>query len=225
MAQSTLVAALFISTLALLLLCWEGVLCHTHYHFMLILPSQFNQLHHTFWVCTRSWNVFYLQHHYSVLARWLFARYKYHSCQRSWVDHVWRVFLREQSNSCLQWVCWAIASQTWSASNRFVGIYILQQGIYVTPPSLPSMRIANNVHAALLLQFTQYTELANCSFHHNIGTALVVNNTNIILADMNFGQNCVLHRRDDTLGGGGITSFFLFVCFFVYNNLAKGKDT
>ena len=49
---------------------WEGVLCHTYCHLMLILPSQFNPLCHTLWVCTRSWTVFYLRHHYGVLARW-----------------------------------------------------------------------------------------------------------------------------------------------------------
>ena len=43
----------------LLLLCWECVLCHTHcYHLMFILPSWFSQLHHTLWVCKRSWIVF-----------------------------------------------------------------------------------------------------------------------------------------------------------------------
>ena len=35
---------------------------------------------------------------------------------------------------------------------------------------------------ALLLQSTQYVELFNCSFHDNLGTALVVNNTNVTLA-------------------------------------------
>ena len=78
---------------------------------------------------------------------------------------------------------------------------------YVTPPSFLPMPTANNVHAALLLQSTQYAELANCSFHHNIGTALVVNNTNITLADMNFAQNYVYCIGDDNLGGGGITAF------------------
>ena len=44
-------------------------------------------------------------------------------------------------------------------------------------------------HAAsssvLLLQFTLYATLVNCSFHHNIGTALVVRNTIITLAGYN----------------------------------------
>ena len=31
----------------------------------------------------------------------------------------------------------------------------------------------------LLLQFTQYAELVNCYFHDNLGTALVVKNSNI----------------------------------------------
>ena len=55
---------------SLLLFCWECVLCHTHCHLMLILPSHFNPLCNTLWVCARSWTVFYLQHHYGVLARW-----------------------------------------------------------------------------------------------------------------------------------------------------------
>ena len=38
-----------------------------------------------------------------------------------------------------------------------------------------------SVYVALHLQFTQRSELVNCSFHDNNGTALVVNNTNITL--------------------------------------------
>ena len=39
--------------------------------------------------------------------------------------------------------------------------------------------------SALLLQFTQNVKLVNCSFHDNIGTALVVNNTNLTLTESN----------------------------------------
>ena len=49
----------------------------------------------------------------------------------------------------------------------------------ITVPGFPS----GHVFAVLDLQSTQYTELVSCSFHDNIGTALVVNNT-----DINRGQ-------------------------------------
>ena len=38
-------------------------------------------------------------------------------------------------------------------------------------------------NSALLLQSTQNAKLVNCSFHDNLGTALVVNNTNVTLAE------------------------------------------
>ena len=77
---------------------------------------------------------------------------------------------------------------------------------YVIPPGIPGWYTYISVHAALLLQCTQYAELVNCSFHHNNGTALVVNNTNITLEDINFVQNHVYCKGDDNLGGGGITA-------------------
>ena len=43
----------------------------------------------------------------------------------------------------------------------------------------------------MLLQFTHYAELVSCSFHDNIGTALVVSNTNITLA----GNTKFAHTR------------------------------
>ena len=49
---------------------------------------------------------------------------------------------------------------------------------------------------ALSLQSAQRTELVNCSFHGNHGTALVVNNTDITLAgNIEFKRNHVRHRR------------------------------
>ena len=58
---------------------------------------------------------------------------------------------------------------------------------------------------ALLLRSIQYAELVNCSFHDNLGTVLVVENTNITLAENVFthnhcGSNSCLKR------GGGITA-------------------
>jgi len=48
--------------------------------------------------------------------------------------------------------------------------------------ALPGISSAT-IFVALNLQSTQYAELVNCSFHdNNLGTALVVNNTNITLA-------------------------------------------
>ena len=47
---------------------------------------------------------------------------------------------------------------------------------------------ATLVHVALLLHST-HAELVNCSFHDNLGTALVVNNTNITLSGNTFIHN------------------------------------
>ena len=111
----------------LLLLCWERVLCQTCYHLMFILPSWFTQLHHTLWVCTRSWTVFYLQHHYGVLARWSYSWYKYHNCQCRQADNAWRLFLRQDSNSYLQWASWPQLHKYGGVQNAFLSFYHLQQ--------------------------------------------------------------------------------------------------
>ena len=55
---------------------------------------------------------------------------------------------------------------------------------------------------ALLLQSTQHAELVNCLFHDNLGTALVVNNTNTTLAGNRLNHN----RCESCLGGCGITA-------------------
>ena len=58
---------------------------------------------------------------------------------------------------------------------------------------------------ALLLHSTQYSELVNCSFRDNLGTALVVNNTSVNLA----GTSEFTHNHCDSdfcLGGSGITA-------------------
>ena len=61
---------------------------------------------------------------------------------------------------------------------------------------------------ALHLQSTQYAELANCSFHDNLGTALVVKNTDIILSgntDFTHNTPCgIVTRNDDIMTAGGI---------------------
>ena len=59
---------------------------------------------------------------------------------------------------------------------------------------------------ALLLQYTQYAELANCSFHDNLATALLLFSTNVTLA----GNNEFRHNHCDSgpyAGAGGITAF------------------
>ena len=63
---------------------------------------------------------------------------------------------------------------------------------------------AGNSNHALLLQSTQYTELVNCSFRNNPGTALVVINSNVTLA----GNTEFIHNHctesNSCVGGGGI---------------------
>ena len=58
---------------------------------------------------------------------------------------------------------------------------------------------------AVLLDLTEYVELVNCSFHYNLGTALVVNNSVITLA----GNSEFTHNNCEynfCFGGGGITA-------------------
>ena len=57
---------------------------------------------------------------------------------------------------------------------------------------------------ALLLQSTQYAELVNCSFHDNIGTALVVINSSITAENNDFTHNYCEPSR--CISGGGIVS-------------------
>ena len=57
---------------------------------------------------------------------------------------------------------------------------------------------------ALLLQSTQYAELVNCSFHDNIGTALVVINSSITAENNDFTHNYC--EPDKCITGGGIVT-------------------
>ena len=61
---------------------------------------------------------------------------------------------------------------------------------------------------ALVITSTQYAEVVNCSFHDNLGTALAVNDTNIILV----GNNNFAHNHctefNSCVGGGGIVAFY-----------------
>ena len=67
---------------------------------------------------------------------------------------------------------------------------------------VPDVPLAPAVYVALHLQCTQHTQLVNCSFHDNNGTALVVNNTNITLT----GNTEFTHNRacGNIIAGGGI---------------------
>ena len=75
----------------------------------------------------------------------------------------------------------------------------------------------------LLLQSTQYAELVDCSFHNNLGTALVVDNTTATLA----GNSVFTHNHcesDLCVGGGGIIALSSNIAFmgnttFLENNI------
>ena len=56
----------------------------------------------------------------------------------------------------------------------------------------------------LLLQFTQYAELVNCSFRDNIGTALVVTSSSITSENNDFTHNYC--EPSKCITGGGITA-------------------
>ena len=58
---------------------------------------------------------------------------------------------------------------------------------------------------ALLLQSTQYAELVNCSFHDNIGTALVVISSSITAENNDFTHNYCEPSKCDMFGGGIVT--------------------
>ena len=63
--------------------------------------------------------------------------------------------------------------------------------------------VSPSSHYALLLQSTQHAELVNCFFHDNLGTALLVKNTNVTLA----GNSEFIHNHCESnscVGGGGI---------------------
>ena len=79
-----------------------------------------------------------------------------------------------------------------SCSKRYVLTIIL--------PDFPPNII---VYVAMFLQSTQYTELVNCSFHDNLGTALLVNSSTITLSgNTDFTHNQVHCGNSSTFGGG-----------------------
>ena len=81
---------------------------------------------------------------------------------------------------------------------------------------------------ALLFDLIELAELVNCSFHDNLGTALVVMNTTLILAgNTTFTHN---HCEDDyCVGGGGIAAnssnlTFIGDTMFIRNNATFGNN-
>ena len=85
---------------------------------------------------------------------------------------------------------------------------------------------------ALFLQSIQNAKLVNCSFHDNLGTALKVYNTNILLADIEFIQNqcqcgpfyekcmfgCGITAFNSTLTFNGKTTFVKNSASFMYSS-------
>ena len=62
--------------------------------------------------------------------------------------------------------------------------------------------------SALVLQSIQYAELTNCFFHENIGTALVLHNTNVALVENKFIHNQCAYQPSSEIHtlGCGITA-------------------
>ena len=76
------------------------------------------------------------------------------------------------------------------------------------------------IFVALFLQSTQYAKLVNCSFHDNLGTALVVNNTNVTLAgNSEFTCN---RACGNILAGGTIIAVDSNLTFTGKTQLRKG---
>ena len=74
----------------------------------------------------------------------------------------------------------------------------------------------------LFLYSTQYAELVNCSFNYNLGSALVVINTNITLA----GNSEFTHNHcESCVGGGAITAFNSSLTFTGNATFLENKAT
>ena len=81
--------------------------------------------------------------------------------------------------------------------------------------------------SALFLQSTKYTKLVNCSFHDNLGTALAVNKTNVVLVENKFIHNqcaCKSFREMCELGCG-ITTFNSELTFTGNTSFHKNTQT
>ena len=182
---------------------------------MLILPSQY-PLCYTLWIRRRCRALFHLQHHYDVLARWSCFLYKYDSYQCSQADHASRVFLRQHSNSCLQWVSWLQPLQRRLTSTFYLLQKVLESVQYTltTGPGVITVHSYNRSwsqystlpagNSALLLK-TSNVKLVNSSFHSNLGTALVVNNTSTVESSFTYNKcRCKSFSEMSELGCGVI---------------------
>ena len=63
------------------------------------------------------------------------------------------------------------------------------------------------VPVAMLLQSMHYAELVSCSFHDNLGTAVVVNNTNITLS----GNTKFAHTKSCSNIAGGVGGVIMLI--------------
>ena len=98
-----------------------------------------------------------------------------------------------------------IHSLAFTACTRTYTIEVLDIASLIFPvPDSTQYNFSIPIKYALLLQSTQYAELVNCSFHDNLGTALVVDNTNIALIENNFTHNHC--ESNSCMGGGGIAA-------------------
>ena len=78
------------------------------------------------------------------------------------------------------------------------------------------------IHYTLFFYSTQYAELVNCSFHDNLGTALIVNNTSITLAgNSEFSHN---HCGFDSCVGEGITAVHSNLTFTGNTTFFENRD-
>ena len=111
-----------------------------------------------------------------------------------------------------------IHSLDFTACSRTYTIEALDIASLISLPVLDSMQynFSIPIKYALLLQSTQRAELVNCSFHDNLGTALVVDNANITLSG-NTGFTHNYCESTSCVGGGGIAA--------IGSNLAFTGDT
>ena len=85
-----------------------------------------------------------------------------------------------------------------------------------------------NTHCFSNLDSIKYAELVNCSFHQNLGTALVVHHTSITVAE----NNEFTHNHCDKwsipnycVGGGGITAFHSNLTFIGNTTFLRNHAT
>ena len=82
-------------------------------------------------------------------------------------------------------------------------------------------------NSALLLQSIKYAKLVNCSFHNNLGTALTVDDTNVVLVENKFIHNQCACRSFSKMRelGCGITTFDSKLIFTGNTSFHKNTQT